>query len=161
MQIPSADRCAVHGVVAVIVRDNRFLVIRRSEFVRAPRRFCFPGGEVQPDETEADALIRELQEELSVPIKPRDCLWRSVTSWGVSLAWWHAELPAEAILCPNLQEVESVHWLLSDELLALPELLESNREFLQAHWANGGRESYRLAVGASPGSSDVPASNRG
>jgi hypothetical protein len=33
---------------------------------------------------------------------------------------------------PNPVEVESVHWLSSVELLALPELLESNRAFLAA-----------------------------
>lgn len=123
----------VEGVVAVILRSERFLVIRRSQFVRAPGQFCFPGGGILAGEEETAALIRELQEELNVLVQPVKRLWTSVTPWGVSLAWWLAELPEERMPNPNPQEVESVHWLSSEEMLALPDLLESNRDFLAAH----------------------------
>jgi len=59
-------------------------------------------------------------------------IWRSVTPWGVDLAWWLADLPADAEPTPNPAEVESVHWHTPDELARLPELLESNRRFLDA-----------------------------
>ena len=123
----------IQGVVAVILRKDRFLVIRRSQFVRAPGRFCFPGGGILPGEEETTALERELQEELNVSIQPVRRLWTSVTPWGVSLAWWLAGLSEELTPNPNAQEVESVHWLSSEEILALPELLESNRDFLAVH----------------------------
>lgn len=124
---------SIDGVVAVILRADRFLVIRRSQFVRAPGRFCFPGGGILAGEDQATALIRELREELNVDVLPLRRLWNNVTPWGVSLAWWHAELTENALLEPNPQEVESIHWLCVEEVLALPELLESNREFLAAH----------------------------
>jgi hypothetical protein len=79
------------------------------------------------------ALIRELREELNVAIQPVRLLWNSVTPWGVPLAWWHALLPDAVEPQPNLAEVAAVHWLSADELLALPELLESNRDFLHVH----------------------------
>lgn len=120
----------IRGVVAVIVREDRFLVIRRSQFVRAPRQFCFPGGAIEVGESDEMALLRELQEELNVSVRPIERLWNSVTPWGVALSWWHAELAADAELVPNALEVESVHWLGAAEMLALPELLESNRLFL-------------------------------
>lgn len=123
----------VRGVVAVILRADRFLVIRRSQFVRAPGRFCFPGGGIDPGEQETTALVRELREELNVEVQPLRRLWNSVTPWGVSLAWWHAELSDAVLPEPNPQEVESVHWLRAEEILELPELLESNRDFFAIH----------------------------
>lgn len=121
-----------HGVVAVIVRDQRFLVIRRAAGIAAPGKYCFPGGGIEPDEPEDVALKRELQEELAAEVQPVKCIWRSVTSWGVALAWWQAELSDATPLVANPAEVESVHWLSRDEMLALAELLESNRLFLDA-----------------------------
>lgn len=120
------------GAVAVIVRDERFLVIRRSAMVAAPRKFCFPGGGIEGIESEVEALVRELREELSVDVKPIACVWRSVTRWQVELNWWQAELKPGAVITPNPTEVESVHWLTSAQMLAEEDLLESNRQFLSA-----------------------------
>jgi 8-oxo-dGTP diphosphatase len=117
--------------VAVVVRDERFLVIRRAAGIAAPGKYCFPGGGIEAGESEPAALIREIQEELGVAIRPLDCIWRSTTSWGVALAWWRGEIDQET-LAPNPAEVESVHWLTPVEMLNLGELLESNRLFLDA-----------------------------
>ena len=67
------------GVVAVVIRDGRFLVIRRSQHVRAPLMHCFPGGAIEPGEGEAAAVCRELREELAVDAAPQRLLWRSTT----------------------------------------------------------------------------------
>jgi 8-oxo-dGTP pyrophosphatase MutT (NUDIX family) len=116
--------------VAVVLRDGRFLVIRRSEHVVAPGAFCFPGGGIEPGETEEVALVRELREELDVLVRPIRLLWRSLTPWNVALAWWLSEFEGEPTCNPA--EVASFHWLASDDLAAQPELLESNHHFLAA-----------------------------
>ena len=108
------------------------LVIRRSQFVRAPGAYCFPGGGIEEGEEEATALARELNEELNVNIVPLRRIWTSLTPWSVSLAWWLAELPETCEPFPNPQEVESVHWFNIGEMRCLPELLESNHHFLDA-----------------------------
>ena len=118
------------GVVAVVIVDGRFLVIKRSEAVTAPGAYCFPGGAIEPGETEPDALRREMLEELSALARPVRRLWHSVTGRQVSLGWWLTQLDGQQALRPNPSEVESVHWMTPDELLARPELLDSNREFL-------------------------------
>ena len=41
------------------------------------------------------------------------------------------QLQPNALPKPNPAEVESVHWFTPDEMLRLPALLESNREFLE------------------------------
>lgn len=120
------------GAVAVVCRQRRLLVIRRSRHVVAPGAYCFPGGAIECGESEEQALVRELQEELSVEVVPVRRLWQSVTPWQVELAWWSAELAPGALPRPAPAEVESFHWYTLDEMAALPDLLESNRQFLAA-----------------------------
>ncbi len=120
------------GVVAVVVRDGRLLVIRRSQWVLAPRTYCFPGGGIEAGESEHEALVRELREELGVEVHPTRRLWECTTSWGVWLAWWLSRLAPDQELTPDPAEVEAVGWYTPAEMAALPGLLESNRAFLEA-----------------------------
>ena len=120
------------GAVAVIARQGRLLVIRRSMRVVAPGRYCFPGGAIEPGESEEQALVREIREELDVAIVPVRRLWRSVTPWKVSLAWWLGWMSPDAEPVASPAEVESVHWYTPEEMAALSGLLESNRAFLDA-----------------------------
>ena len=124
------------GVVAVVLRAEKLLVIRRGELVAAPGRICFPGGAIEPGETEEEALIREMREELAVETKPLRRLWESVTPWRVHLAWWLAELSPAAELVPHPAEVAAFYWLTPAELRAKREILESNVAFLDA-WEQG------------------------
>lgn len=119
------------GVVAVIPREGRLLLIRRSSKVPAPGRYCFPGGALEEGETEEQALIRELEEELNITICPLRRVWESVTDWGVHLSWWQSRLETAAQPIPNTEEVSEVLWLPVPEILRLPGLLSSNREFLR------------------------------
>ncbi|NQT11704.1 MAG: NUDIX domain-containing protein [Planctomycetes bacterium] len=120
------------GSIAVIVRDGRMLVIRRSRFVVAPRTLCFPGGGIKDGESEEEALVRELQEELGVAVRPERRIWENVTPWPVHLAWWLSNLDRDAQLVPNPAEVESVHWYTPTEIACHPELLRSNHSFFHA-----------------------------
>jgi 8-oxo-dGTP pyrophosphatase MutT (NUDIX family) len=131
-----AGRAPRRGVAAVCVRSERLLVIERSSFVRAPGKHCFPGGSIEAGEEEAEAIVREMREELGVEIRPGRRLYRSVTPWKIDLAWWSADFSEALPLIPAPQEVAAVAWLSVTELLALDSLLESNREFLNS-WNAG------------------------
>lgn len=120
------------GVVACVVRGERFLIVRRSALVAAPFAYGFPGGGLEPGEDAATALVREMREELAVECTPKRCLWKSVAPWGVTLEWWLAALPESALISPNPREIASVHWLTQTEILALGDLLPTNREFFAA-----------------------------
>ena len=124
------------GAIAVVCRGACLLVIRRSQVVVAPGTFCFPGGAIEAGETEPQALQREFAEELGAELRPRQRIWQSVTPWNVRLAWWLADLDPAAELRPNLDEVESFHWLTIRAIRNLPELLTSNHAFLAA-WERG------------------------
>lgn len=120
------------AAVAVIIRDGKFLTIKRSATVRAPGKICFPGGGVEPGETVEEALIREMQEELNVEVVPQRFVWKSGSPRGFELNWWQAELIADQTIIPNTEEVEAFQWMLQPEMVALPNLLDTNAEFFKA-----------------------------
>ncbi|MCA9214201.1 MAG: NUDIX domain-containing protein [Planctomycetales bacterium] len=120
-----------HGVVAVIQKDARFLVIRRSRFVRAPWKFCFPGGGIEASESPRDAITRELSEELNVSANPIQHVWSNETASGVALAWWTVDIETQKIKT-NPAEVEAYHWLSVDDMMSNINLLDTNRAFLSA-----------------------------
>jgi 8-oxo-dGTP diphosphatase len=55
-------------VAAIIERDDRFLLTRRQKGVHLEGLWEFPGGKIDAGETHADALLRELREELDVDV---------------------------------------------------------------------------------------------
>jgi 8-oxo-dGTP diphosphatase len=128
----SQGRPMRRGVVAVIVNEARLLVIRRSQAVVAPGAYCFPGGHIEPGESEPDALVREIAEEIGIIVRPIRRLWQSITAWDVHLSWWLAIADSGSVCKLNPHEVESMHWLTPEEIANLPALLPSNHEFLQA-----------------------------
>jgi 8-oxo-dGTP diphosphatase len=61
-----------HEIVAgVLVRDARVLLCHRSaDREWYPNVWDLPGGHIEPGESPADALVRELREELGVTVEP-------------------------------------------------------------------------------------------
>ncbi len=125
------------GVVGAILRNDRWLMIQRSDHVIAPRKWCFPGGGVEEGESNADAVVRELQEELSLVVKPVRPIW----SWTredkrLHLEWWEARI-IDGTPTPNPAEVRDFGWMTTREIRALPDVLENLLPFLDFHEANG------------------------
>jgi len=124
------------GVIAVIESRGRLLVIRRAAAVRMPGKVCFPGGGWRVDESLEDALVRECSEELGIAVRPRRALHQSRTAWGTQLHWWQCDLDASPRFQLNRDEIAELFWSDAAQLLAHPDLLESNRDFLES-WAAG------------------------
>ena len=59
-------------VAAVIEEGGRFLVTRRQAGVHLEGYWEFPGGKLDPDETHAEGLRREIREELDADVDVRD-----------------------------------------------------------------------------------------
>ena len=56
---------------AIIVNpENQVLVAQRSATMKMPLKMEFPGGKVEPGETAAVCLIREIKEELNLSVHP-------------------------------------------------------------------------------------------
>jgi len=73
----SADRSLVQVAVGVLVRaDGAFLLTSRPEGKAYAGYWEFPGGKLEAGETVAQALRRELQEEIGITIQ--DCtIWKT------------------------------------------------------------------------------------
>ena len=77
-QVPrSADRQLVQVAVGVLIRsDDSFLLTSRPEGKAYAGYWEFPGGKLEVGETIAQALQRELQEEIGITIE--DCMsWKT------------------------------------------------------------------------------------
>ena len=59
----------VRVVAAVISVDEKYLITQRRKTAVLPNLWEFPGGRVEPDESDADALAREIAERLGVAIE--------------------------------------------------------------------------------------------
>lgn len=115
------------GVIGIIVRDDRFLVVRRAAGIARPGCWCFPGGHVEPGETSRQAVIREMQEELGVVVRPHRRLGslRIMASRHI-LAAWIVEHVSGAIV-PAPAEVAECRWVTFGEIEHLEPGLPSNR----------------------------------
>jgi len=56
----------VHVAVGVIVREQQYFLTKRLDSAHQGGKWEFPGGKVEKDETVAQALHRELQEEIAI-----------------------------------------------------------------------------------------------
>ena len=124
------------GVVGVIPRGPRLLIIRRSMTVAAPGKLCLPGGGIEEGESEEVALVREMNEELAIQVRPMKLCWRSVTPWGTNLAWWLSHLDESIEPRANPEEVAEVHWMTREEIRLARDMLPSLPEFVDA-WERG------------------------
>jgi len=52
----------------IIIKDGKVLAARRSQKMKLPLKWEFPGGKIQEGETEEECLKREIKEELNIEI---------------------------------------------------------------------------------------------
>ncbi len=122
----------VHGVaVAVRREDGKWLMVRRSKNVGSPLKVCFPGGTIEQGETQQQAVVREMKEELGVDVRPIKQVWKHefadkpLTLWG-----WLAELENSSEMVVNKDEIAEVFWLDPEQGSSHPDGMVSNRGFL-------------------------------
>jgi 8-oxo-dGTP diphosphatase len=118
----AADRAAdvVQVVGAAVVEGGRVLVARRDG---GPYDGCweFPGGKVEPGESELDALVRECREELGLEVAPQAFLGEVVLDGAVgggapgasTLRVWWARPGAGAA---DALEHAELRWVRAEEL---------------------------------------------
>ena len=109
-----AKRIEVVG--AVFIRDGKVLAAKRGPDKALPGMWEFPGGKIEPGESAAEALRRELAEELKVDVEIRNYLTTTEYEYDfgiVSLATYYVELTSSD---PVLTEHVEIRWLRKSEL---------------------------------------------
>jgi mutator protein MutT len=118
------------GVVVVVRDGDRYLMIRRAAGILAGGAWCFVGGGIEQGETQEQAVRREFFEEVGGAVRADRRVWEYLRPDGkLRLHWWLAHLES-AELRPNPDEVEELRWCRIEEIIKLPNVLESNLAFL-------------------------------
>jgi len=136
MNSPIAQECR-RGVIGVIADGPRLLMIKRADGIFLGGAWCFPGGGIEKGETSADALIRELREELGLSVQPGRSVWSWTREDGrLHLEWWTAHIVA-GLLTPDPREVAEARWFLVGEIRRLSNVLPNNLVFLDVAETSG------------------------
>lgn len=115
---PSSAHDAISVVAAVIERDNAFLVTRRQAGVHLAGMWEFPGGKVDGAETHADALRREMREELDTDVEVHDLVLMTSHAYAdrtVTLYFYACELQGD----PRPLVGQEMQWVQREDLPAL------------------------------------------
>jgi len=102
-------------VGAALLDQGRVLAARRSAPPEVAGGWEFPGGKVDPGESEREALIRECREELGVEVEPLGRLdGEQPLKTGYVLRLWSARLVSGEPRA--LEDHDTLRWLGPDEL---------------------------------------------
>lgn len=118
------------SVAGILVHQGKAFVAKRGEGGSFGGRWEFPGGKVEPGESDEEAIEREFDEEFGIKARALSLLGEVVFPHrGVDriLAAWLIEIPPFAR--PNLIEHEEIGWAGAGELESL-ELVDSDRDLL-------------------------------
>ncbi|MEV5747640.1 (deoxy)nucleoside triphosphate pyrophosphohydrolase [Actinoallomurus sp. NPDC052308] len=124
-------------VGAAIIDNGRLLAAQRADPPELAGGWEFPGGKVEPGETEEDALVRECREELGVDVAVgtrigADCPLHN----GLVMRVWTAAIVRGE---PEAREHSALRWLTAAELFDVPWLpadvpvVEAVREHLKEY----------------------------
>lgn len=108
-------------VAAIIIRDGKILCAQRGEgkYPFLSYKFEFPGGKVELGETNEQAIIREIKEELNMEIKVKS-FFKTV---HYSYPDFQLNLHSFICTCDQQDPVPSEHislkWLNSEDLFSL------------------------------------------
>lgn len=123
------ESVATEAVVPVLRKDGRVLVIKRGPEVILPGYWCPPSGRIEHGETQEQAVVREVAEELGLVARPVAKVWECPTDDGdFTLHWWIAEVDDNE-LRPDAAEVAEGRWVTADEFLELTPTFEGDRRF--------------------------------
>ena len=115
-------------VVAAVIQKNGKIFATQRGYGEFKDGWEFPGGKVEPGETQEQALVREIKEELNTEIEVGDliavidqdypgfhltlsCYWAQVKSGALEL------LEHEAAKWLSREQLQTVDWLPADKQL--------------------------------------------
>ncbi|MCC3723776.1 (deoxy)nucleoside triphosphate pyrophosphohydrolase [Staphylococcus haemolyticus] len=109
----------INVVGAIIYSEGKILCAQRSENMSLPLMWEFPGGKIEPEESEKEALIREIQEEMKCDLVVGDKVTTTEHEYEfgiVRLTTFNCTLNNQM---PTLTEHKEIKWLHAGELKTL------------------------------------------
>lgn len=98
------------AVVCVLLDGKRFLLIHRAEGIPAAGWWTPPSGRIEPGETQQQAIVREMYEELGITVEAVSHVWTCPNyDGGFELYWWLCRIVSGRIT-PNPAEVAEARW---------------------------------------------------
>ena len=105
-------------VAAVVEQDEQFFLTRRHAGTHLEGLWEFPGGKVDPGETHADALRREIREELDADVDVQDLVFEITHDYPdrtVALSFYRCSFKGT----PRALLGQEMRWVRRDELRGL------------------------------------------
>ncbi|CAM3723154.1 NUDIX hydrolase [Flavobacterium saliperosum S13] len=69
-------------ICAIIFFDEKILVVQRSDKMKLPLKWEFPGGKLEDGESESDCIQREIMEEINIEIDVIRKISNSIYDYG-------------------------------------------------------------------------------
>ena len=109
----------IEVVAAVIISEQQVLCAQRSDMMSLPLLWEFPGGKIDPGESERTALKREIKEELLCDIMVGDKITTTTYDYDFSVVHLHSYQCTLQTQAPTLTEHKTIKWLNISELQQL------------------------------------------
>lgn len=105
----------IRVVSAAIVRDGRYLITQRQEKAVLPLLWEFPGGKVEPGESDEAALKRELGERLGVDATVEEHISSTEREYDKYIVELHLYCCDIGSAQPVVRNVRDLRWVGSSE----------------------------------------------
>lgn len=126
------DRAIVRVVAAALYdAQGRVLIAERPPGKHMSGRWEFPGGKIEPGESEQQALVRELREELGIEVasaRPELTLRHDYAEKRVQVSMWIVDQYAGE---PQGLDGQKLKWV-APARLAEEDVLEADKPFIEA-----------------------------
>jgi 8-oxo-dGTP pyrophosphatase MutT (NUDIX family) len=119
------------AVAVVIKRNGKFLLIKRAKKDVAEDYWCPITGAVEQGESQAQAVIRETQEEMGLIVEPVKKVWECYTEdREYLLHWWQVKLLNDTVKI-NKSEVKDYCWLDFGEMQKIEKMFSADLHFFK------------------------------
>jgi 8-oxo-dGTP diphosphatase len=118
--VTEAPRKTIRVVAAVVEREGRYLITQRRPNAVLPLLWEFPGGRVEDDESDVDALTREVRHRLDAAVEVGQLISfvsHPYEHYTVDLYLYACELESPELAC---KAVHDYRWVTSAEFDQYP-----------------------------------------
>ncbi|KAA0888108.1 (deoxy)nucleoside triphosphate pyrophosphohydrolase [Oryzomonas rubra] len=109
----------IHVACAIIEHDGRTLAAQRSETMKMPLKWEFPGGKLESGETPEACLVREVREELAIGINVGRALPVATHAYEAFTVTLYPFVCTPEDGTVTLIEHRAVAWLKPEQMLVL------------------------------------------